>query len=353
MRAVVELSHELHPDEWAARHAAEEVPDRWPYGLHRLAGHGVQPVLRTPVRGRAPERIGAALRNRGGGLEWLDALAGPRAQRRHADAVLCWDERTGVPAVLRERISGRRPVITGVVWLTDRYQVSATAARAARLALPRAALVWASSSAMIGPLVADWGVPASRVRHIPLGIDPDFFRPRAVHPEPGLVVSAGNDRHRDHDLLVRAMHQVRRRHVGARAEIATRLPVRIGPEIGAARSGLHEGQVAGLYARASVVAVATMPNVHASGLTVILEAMACGAPVVVPDNPGLVDYVVPGETGLVYPVGDEDALASCLSKLLADPAAGAAMGQAGRRLVEQNYTTEHQAALLAEAMLAC
>src|SRR5947209_19136254 len=127
MRAHLEVSHELHPDEWARRHAAGEVPDHWPYGLHRLADHGVPVIMRKPAGGRVAGRIGRAARNRGGGLEWLDAL---RGAPREAEAVLCWDERTGVPALLRERLVGHRPVSTGVVWLTDGYQVDPIAARA-------------------------------------------------------------------------------------------------------------------------------------------------------------------------------------------------------------------------------
>ncbi|MEV4311899.1 glycosyltransferase family 4 protein [Actinocrispum sp. NPDC049592] len=249
--------------------------------------------------------------------------------------MLCWDEYSGVPAILRER---KKPVVTGVVWLTD--EVSRATAWFARRALPKAGLVWASSSAMIPRLRDDWGVRDPQ--HIPLGIDTGFFRPSESEPEPGLVVSAGNDRHRDHDLLVRAARQV-----GARLEIATRLPV--DPEV--VRPGLTEGEIRGLYARASVVALATRPNVHASGLTVTLEAMASGRPVVIPDTPGLTDYVVPEETGLVYPVGDEDELAKCLQRLLSDPAMAAEFGAAGRRRVEQRFSTELQAARLAELML--
>jgi glycosyltransferase involved in cell wall biosynthesis len=176
-----------------------------------------------------------------------------------------------------------------------------------------------------------------------LGIDTDFFHMRPNTAEPGLVVSAGNDRHRDHSLLVRAVRGI----PGARLEIATRLPV--DPSV--ARPGLTEGRIRDLYARASVVAIATTPNVHASGLTVTLEAMASGRPVVIPDTPGLTDYVDVGGTGLVYPVGDEESLARCVGQLLADPAMAAELGQAGRRKVVQEFSTELQAARLAELVL--
>jgi glycosyltransferase involved in cell wall biosynthesis len=298
--------------------------------LDRLANHGVRPILRIPRRGRVVERIGRAARHRLGGYEWVDAL-----QRTQADAILCWDEYSGVPAILRER---KKPVVTGVVWLTD--GAAPVTAWFGRRALPKAAAVWASSSAMIPRLRQDSGV--KKPHHIPLGIDVDFFRPRPKTEE-GLVVSAGNDRHRDHDLLVRAVEKVPR----ARLEIATQLPVKPG----VARTGLNEGQVRDLYARASVVAIATTPNVHASGLTVTLEAMASGRPVVIPDTPGLTHYVIAEQTGLIYPVGDGDALAKCVQRLVSDEAMAVAMGQAARRRVEQEFSTELQAARLAELML--
>jgi glycosyltransferase involved in cell wall biosynthesis len=334
VRAYLELSHGLHAAEWANRHAAGEVPDHWPYGLNRLAHYGVHPVMRVPRHNRIAERVGRAARHRLGGFEWVDAFT-----RNSGDVVLCWDEYTGVPAILRERIKGKKPVVTGVVWLTD--EVDARTAFFARQALPKAAGVWASCSAMIPRLKEDWGV--AKPQHIPLGIDVDFFTPKPGM-EPGLVVSAGNDRHRDHDLLIRAVRQVPETTL----EIATRLPL---TDPGAARTGLNEGQVRDLYARANVVAIATTPNVHASGLTVTLEAMASGRPVVIPDTPGLTDYVVGEHTGLVYPVGDEDALAKCVQRLVSDEAMAVAMGAAGRRRVVEQFSTELQASRLAELVL--
>ncbi|ALG14089.1 hypothetical protein AOZ06_50940 [Kibdelosporangium phytohabitans] len=301
-----------------------------------MINHGVRPIMRIPPSGRVAERIGRAARHRLGGYEWVDAF-----RRTTGDVVLCWDEYTGVPAVLREHHKpGRhKPVITGVVWLAD--EVDRVTALFARHALPKAAGVWASSGAMISRLERDWGV--RKAHHVPLGIDVDFFAPRPKTEE-RLVVSAGNDRHRDHQLLIDAV----RRLPGTRLEIATRLPI----PAEHARTGLNEGQIRDLYGRASVVAIATRPNVHASGLTVTLEAMASGRPVVIPDTPGLTDYVENEHTGLVYPVGDVDALAKCVQRLVNDDAMAEEMGRAARRKVEREFSTELQAARLAELILA-
>jgi len=44
----------------------------------------------------------------------------------------------------------------------------------------------------------------------------------------------------------------------------------------------------------------------------LLQAMACGTPVVVSDTPGNLDWVVEGRTGFTFPTGDVDALADVL-----------------------------------------
>jgi glycosyltransferase involved in cell wall biosynthesis len=64
-----------------------------------------------------------------------------------------------------------------------------------------------------------------------------------------------------------------------------------------------------------------------------LEAMACGLPVIGCSGTGVADVVVPGETGLLVPPDDVDALASALRYLLSCPEDGAAMGERARQFV--------------------
>jgi glycosyltransferase involved in cell wall biosynthesis len=82
------------------------------------------------------------------------------------------------------------------------------------------------------------------------------------------------------------------------------------------------------WARCSV-AVAPSLCVEAFGL-VALEAMAMGKPVVASAIGGLVDIVVPGETGVLVPPGDAAALAGAVAALVADPARARRLGEAGR-----------------------
>jgi glycosyltransferase involved in cell wall biosynthesis len=75
----------------------------------------------------------------------------------------------------------------------------------------------------------------------------------------------------------------------------------------------------------------------------VLEAMACGIPVVGFDTGGIPDMVRPGETGLLAPVGDVRALREAISQCLLDRDKREAMGVNCRKVVEREYTLEVQA----------
>lgn len=78
----------------------------------------------------------------------------------------------------------------------------------------------------------------------------------------------------------------------------------------------------------------------------LLEAMACGVPVIGSDS-GAIPEVV-GDAGLIVPEGDAPALASALARLLASPELRRELGRRGRARAEARYSQRH----LAEQTLA-
>ncbi len=104
---------------------------------------------------------------------------------------------------------------------------------------------------------------------------------------------------------------------------------------------LAHDRVLALLAAAEVVA---MPSVrdrrgNIDGLpVVVLEAMAAARPVVASRVAGIPLAVEDGETGLLVPERDPAALGEAVGRLLDDPAAARALGEAGRRRVERELT---------------
>jgi glycosyltransferase involved in cell wall biosynthesis len=72
----------------------------------------------------------------------------------------------------------------------------------------------------------------------------------------------------------------------------------------------------------------------------ILEAMAAGKPIVATNVGGCAEAVVHGETGLIVPPENPEALAEALASLLADPELAGRMGAAGRERVQQEFTVD-------------
>jgi len=73
---------------------------------------------------------------------------------------------------------------------------------------------------------------------------------------------------------------------------------------------------------------------------VFLEASATGLAVLAGDSGGAPDAVIEGKTGVVVDGTDVAAVSDALTRLLANPQAAAAMGEAGRRWVESSWTWE-------------
>ncbi len=79
-----------------------------------------------------------------------------------------------------------------------------------------------------------------------------------------------------------------------------------------------------------------MPNWKEQFGRVIIEAMACGVPVI-GSNSGEIPSVI-GEAGLIFPEGDAAALADCLAFLAQDPDLRSALGYKGRQRVLAQFT---------------
>lgn len=80
---------------------------------------------------------------------------------------------------------------------------------------------------------------------------------------------------------------------------------------------------------------------HSEGVSLaLLEAMAAGLPVIVSEVGGLPEVVQHEENGLLIPVGDAEALAHSLSRVLRDPLWAQTLGEKARREVKTRFSLE-------------
>lgn len=87
--------------------------------------------------------------------------------------------------------------------------------------------------------------------------------------------------------------------------------------------------------------IVCLPSSYGEGLPkVLIEAAACGRPIVTTDAPGCREVVRHGHNGLLVPLRDAEALAAALRLLIEDANLRRRMGERGRRLVEREFSLE-------------
>ena len=86
--------------------------------------------------------------------------------------------------------------------------------------------------------------------------------------------------------------------------------------------------------------VFTLCSLNEASPVSILEALACGVPVIATDVGSIKESVISGKTGWLVRSGDVKAMVGSVQKLLSDPPARAAMGAAGRELVRHTGSLE-------------
>lgn len=170
------------------------------------------------------------------------------------------------------------------------------------------------------------GIPAADIDVVPCGIDTDAYSPGPPPAEPGLVCFVGRiKRYKGVQHLLRAAALLRGRGVGIRLAVLGTGDYLAGLKRLAGELELGDSvEFTGWVSHGEKVRwlrrswVAALPSEKEGwGLTVI-EANACGTPVVASDSDGLRDSVRHGETGLLVPHGDPEALADALQRLLED-----------------------------------
>lgn len=100
----------------------------------------------------------------------------------------------------------------------------------------------------------------------------------------------------------------------------------------------HRDDMAAVLGGAHVVC---LPSYREGLPKVLIEAAACGRPIVATDAPGCREIVRHGENGLLVPLRDDAGLAQAIDRLLSEPELRSRLGRRGREMVEEEFSLEH------------
>ncbi len=346
------LCHEYPPAGGGAGWAAHQIARHLTAAGHAVtlltARHALRPAPPPSLPYRLIE-VGPRQRSTSGGSwrVWLDfMLAGSRAalslanvERPDVALAFLTLPAGAVAALLQARrrvpfvISLRGGDVPG--FFPPEYRRYHQATAWAIRAIWRRAAGLAANSGGLRNLALRAG--ARHVSVIPNGVDLDLFRPRADGPAPTpvTVLSVGRFAPQKNNAgLLRAAAEAARK-VGRpfRLELVGDGPERQALILLAAELGLADrvsflpwqprDALAARYQGAHVFA---LPSFEEGMPNVVLEAMACGLPILGTRISGTEELVTDGDNGLLVPPGDEAALASALAASVEDDGLRARMG---------------------------
>lgn len=223
---------------------------------------------------------------------------------------------------------------------------------ASRWLYGQAAHIVTTGEALRQQLHRDNGFALARMTSIPTGIDLERFQPldtgamrRALGliDAPTLGIVATLRSWKGHEYLLDACAQLRDRYPSWRLLIIgdgpqrTRLEMRTA-ELALDKSVSFVGNVNNVNEWLGALDLFVLPSYGDEGVPQsIMQAMACGLPVVSTPIGGIAEAVVHNETGLLIPPRDVTALAGALSDLMSDPHRREDMGRAGIARARQRF----------------
>lgn len=299
--------------------------------------HRVPAGIRDPHHATVPQLLRYA---------WAATRAGHLLARRvKYQAAMAWH---AVPAGLAARAVCRRANIPFIIRVggADIPGFERRFAPIYPVLTPVLRRLWSASRALVVKSQGEVDLlrrtePALNPAVIPNGVDTEWFRPadtpRPPHSVLRIVCVARLIERKGQRHLVEAVKRLADEGIDARLTLvgggdgraALEQQVR---DLGLAARVAFTGDISreNLPAAYQAADVFTLPSFNEGMSNAMLEAMACGLPVVVTRTPGVAEVVREGENGLTHDWADVPALAAHLRSLALDPARRAALGRAAR-----------------------
>ncbi len=274
----------------------------------------------------------------------IDPVRAARIMLRHRDAdvvVAFYESAALAMLVLRRLLRFRAKVVVVDVGLTRTWRLRR---RVLDVVVPRADALLVYGTNQVAFIHEQWR-PRGLLEFLYQDEDLDFYRPVPDRPD-GYVIAVGDDPARDFPTLLAASH-------GLDAEVVIKSGMVIQnrashPNVRVISERIPYPEYRALLGEASIVVVPLVPALHASGITTVLEAMAMAKPCVISASEGILDYAIDGETCLVVPCGDAEAMRAAIVRLRGNAELRARLGRGARAFVEQNCSARASAERLAD-----
>ena len=192
------------------------------------------------------------------------------------------------------------------------------------------------------------GFHPSIIQEIPNGVDTCQFTP-GESPLPSserLILYVGRlDPLKGLDDLIRAFRKVHERYPEARlvlvgeGEVESNL-MHLARELKISDQVSFEGLQEDVKSYLGKSEIFAFPSLTEGLSNVLLEAMACGLPVVATRIGGNMELVEHGVNGILINPGDPEGLSEAIITLLADPEQSRQMGREGRKRVDERYSLD-------------
>lgn len=343
IRVFVMLPRHLDAAYWEKCFARGDAPDETPYGYHLAREMGAEVTFSQPTL-TTWGLLGLLDR----GIKYLLGFDIRHAWRNRtavfgSDFDIIWThteyEHLGIAAL--KFLSKRKgvPVLAQSIWLIDEWKRFGRLRKVFYGLLMKQAAITTFHSPENRSMAQHLGLH-SKTELLRFGISMDSYplespRLRFDTRRPIRVLAMGNDRHRDWHTLFAAL--------GQRPEFELRVGSAKWPRSLQAdnirASTITQEEVRAAYAWADCVVVPLTANLHVSGITVILEAVATGVPVVATRAGGLEAYF--DEVAIQYvPPKNAEALRAAIHAIAQTPAAALEKAlSAQKQLVALDLTT--------------
>jgi glycosyltransferase involved in cell wall biosynthesis len=324
VRVFVHLARDHDARQWERRWREGKIVginDRLPYGYFRAAEHGCAIAHSQDKTRNKFERFLGSLASSVVGVDIAHAFRN-RNGIYAADVVWTHTELQSLAVLLLFEILFWKPrprLIAQSVWLMDRWPGLGRIKRAvvSRLLAKADVLTFLSPA---NRNAAEEIFPKIRCEFVPFGINTDDIPPlkRERAHRPIRILSVGNDPDRDWHTLIAAVRTMPNFALKIASKKVKPADVAGAPNIEVLTISSNE-QLLAAFGWADILAVTLIPNLHASGITVIEEAAIRGLPIVATDTGGLRAYF-PAEEIFYIPGGDPLVLRKAILTLAADDA---------------------------------